>query len=118
MENIIENEGTLNRRPIVRPWVVESLRNSINEHIKQLEESKLKYAEEKAKISKGYYELADYILNHYDKNSLPDKLNLAEKLKQIHNSALDETTKIIEDKLTDVIAIRRIRESIKDKRIT
>jgi len=43
-----------------------------------------------------YYQLADYILNHYDKTSDKDKLCLAKKLKDIYNSGLDTAISLVE----------------------
>lgn len=48
-----------------------------------------------------YYQLADYMLNHYDKTSHNDKLVLAKKLKDIYNSGLDTAISLVEEACGD-----------------
>ena len=39
---------------------------------------------------KKFYEKADYILNHYDRNSHKDKLTLAKELERIYDDGYDD----------------------------
>lgn len=48
-------------------------------------------------MSDKYYQLADYILNHYDKTSHKDKLCLAKKLQDIYNNGLDTAIILVEE---------------------
>lgn len=48
-----------------------------------------------------YYQLANYILNHYDKTSHNDKLALAKQLTDIYNSGIDTAIRLTSDSCGD-----------------
>ena len=64
-----------------------------------------------------YYQLADYILNHYDKTSDKDKLCLAKKLKGIYNSGLDTAVSIVNESCGDKETVSTLTSGLENSRI-
>ena len=64
-----------------------------------------------------YYQLADYILNHYDKTSHKDKLCLAKKLKGIYNSGLDTAVSLVNESCGDKETVSTLTSGLENSRI-